>query len=572
MRIQIARPAALIVPLLAACLSVYAADEPKKPAAVAKPAAKPAAPAAKPGAAPGAAKPAGATAAAPHGPTTASPAAAHGPTTASPAARPATANPGAASRPGAPAGRPEAGGRAPGANNRPLPAGHREVEVRGGGNARLDSRGHVSEVHARGMDIHRGPDGSRRIMAERADHSRVFAERGGRGYVQRPYMYGGREFAHRTYYVNGRAYDRFYNRYEYHGVFLEGYAPRAYFAPAFYGWAYNPWVTPVPYAWGWVGNPWAVYYGGYFTPYPVYPSASLWLTDYMISTSLAAAYQAQVEAAAGAAMAPPPPPAILTPEVKQLIAAEVQRQLALENAEQGQIAQNQQPDPASSGIVRMLSDNNTHVFVAGGSLSVMDNSGQECSLSQGDVVQLVAPPPAGTTAASAVVLAGKGQDCRKGGTVSIELTDLQDMQNHMRETIDQGMGDIQSHPGQGGLPALPVAARAAPVTAPFAAIAPPPDPNAAAEINQQVQAADSLEKDVVAGGPSDNNSTATMAAPPPPAAPAGPPPTLKLGLTFDEVVAAVGQPKNIIDLGNKKTYVYPDMKVFFVGGKVTDIQ
>ena len=60
---------------------------------------------------------------------------------------------------------------------------------------------------------------------ERADHSRIVAERGGRGYVQHPYMYHGHEYGHRTYYEHGRAYDRFYARYPYHGVYVEMYSP-----------------------------------------------------------------------------------------------------------------------------------------------------------------------------------------------------------------------------------------------------------------------------------------------------------------------------------------------------------
>jgi hypothetical protein len=34
----------------------------------------------------------------------------------------------------------------------------------------------------------------------------------------------------------------------------------------------------------------------------------------------------------------------------------------------------------------------------------------------------------------------------------------------------------------------------------------------------------------------------------------------------------MGKPKSIMDLGKKKIYVYPDMKVIFNNGKVTDIQ
>jgi hypothetical protein len=59
--------------------------------------------------------------------------------------------------------------------------------------------------------------------------------------------------------------------------------------------------------------------------------------------------------------------------------------------------------------------------------------------------------------------------------------------------------------------------------------------------------------------------------PPPPAAPAAPQ-TISIGQTPDQVTAALGQPQQIIDLGAKKTYIYKDMKVIFVKGKVSDVQ
>jgi hypothetical protein len=58
----------------------------------------------------------------------------------------------------------------------------------------------------------------------------------------------------------------------------------------------------------------------------------------------------------------------------------------------------------------------------------------------------------------------------------------------------------------------------------------------------------------------------------PPDQPAAPPPTVSLGLTIDQVVAIVGQPDRLADLGSKKIYSYKDMKITFVGGKVSDIQ
>jgi hypothetical protein len=60
--------------------------------------------------------------------------------------------------------------------------------------------------------------------------------------------------------------------------------------------------------------------------------------------------------------------------------------------------------------------------------------------------------------------------------------------------------------------------------------------------------------------------------PPPPDAPAAPPQTLGLGMTIDQVVAILGQPQRVANLGTKQIYSYKDLKVTFVDGKVTDIQ
>jgi hypothetical protein len=60
--------------------------------------------------------------------------------------------------------------------------------------------------------------------------------------------------------------------------------------------------------------------------------------------------------------------------------------------------------------------------------------------------------------------------------------------------------------------------------------------------------------------------------PPAEQAPAAPPATVGIGQTVDEVVAILGQPDKIINLGPKQIYVYKDLKVTFVKGKVTDAQ
>jgi hypothetical protein len=530
------------------------------------------------------------TAGASHGPTTAG-GASHGPTTAGGSRGATTAGAGhTTTAGGANAGRgPGAAGSAHGpanannrmSNGRAVPAGNRVTRSPNGNEIRTRANGRPADVHiaGRGMDVHHGLDGSRRVSVERADHSRIVADRRGRGYVQHPYMYHGHEFAHRTYYRDGRAYDRFYRRYPYHGVYVEAYAPSFYYAPAFYGWAYNPWPAPVVYSWGFAATPWFGFYGGYFAPYPVYPSASLWLTDYLISQSLAAAYadqqaaaqaQASQAAAADYAAAQPAP---LTPDVKQEIADEVQRQIALENQEAQTAAQNNEPDPGSSGIQRMLTDGVRHVFVAGANVDVTDANGTECTVGEGDALQLTGEPvPPDATAANLVMLSSKGgHDCAKGDTVSVGFTDLQDMQNSMRETISTGMNNLQTNQGKGGLPTLPPSAKAAPVKADFTNGAPPPDADAANQINQQAQGADQAEQEALNQAPQGADASAGENAGAA-AAPAGPPKTIAVGQSIDDVVASMGQPKSIVDLGAKKIYVYPDLKITFNNGKVSNVQ
>ena len=451
----------------------------------------------------------------------------------------------------------------------PKPAHSTDKTLASGKEVRTRGDGKVSDIHdsKSGMDVHRGLNGNRRVSVERHDGSRLVAERGRRGYVQRGYSYRGHDFGRRSYYYHGREYNRYYRGYYYRGAYMNVYAPGFYYSPGFYGWAYNPWAVPIAFGWGWGASPWFGFYGGYFQPYPVYPSAAFWLTDYIISQDLQAAYAAHLEAGEvdGAASAAGGPPE-LTPDVKQQIADEVKNQLALENQEAGQNAQNQDVDPASSGIARLLADGRPHVFVAGDALDVVDVNGQECALSDGDALVLRTPPAPDATAANLVVLAGKGgQECPISSTVTVQLTDLQEMQNHMRETIDQGLQDLQAKQGTGGLPQAPPSAQAKPVEPEYASIAPPPDPKDAADIQQQGQQADQVEKEATA-------EAAPAGAAPAASAAQASPSSIELGQTTDQVKAALGAPTRIANLGPKVIYYYDSMKVTFKDGKVSDVQ
>jgi len=50
------------------------------------------------------------------------------------------------------------------------------------------------------------------------------------------------------------------------------------------------------------------------------------------------------------------------------------------------------------------------------------------------------------------------------------------------------------------------------------------------------------------------------------------PANIQVGESVDDVVASLGQPEKIVNLPTKKIYVYKDLKITFVKGKVSDVQ
>jgi hypothetical protein len=88
---------------------------------------------------------------------------------------------------------------------------------------------------------------------------------------------------------------------------------------------------------------------------------------------------------------------------------------------------------------------------------------------------------------------------------------------------------------------------------------------------QQAAGGDANQQQPAAGGDANQQPAAAEAAAAP-AAPAAPPATVEIGQTPDQVTAILGQPEKIINLGPKQIYVYKDLKVTFVKGKVTDAQ
>ena len=71
------------------------------------------------------------------------------------------------------------------------------------------------------------------------------------------------------------------------------------------------------------------------------------------------------------------------------------------------------------------------------------------------------------------------------------------------------------------------------------------------------------------GGQGGQQQAAQQQAPPQPQAE---PQTIEKGQTTDQVQSALGKPDKIVNLGSKQIYVYKDLKVTFVNGKVSDVQ
>jgi hypothetical protein len=82
-------------------------------------------------------------------------------------------------------------------------------------------------------------------------------------------------------------------------------------------------------------------------------------------------------------------------------------------------------------------------------------------------------------------------------------------------------------------------------------------------------AADSGGDQQQAAAPADQGQQQQAAAP---AAAAAPPASVEIGMTPDQVVGILGQPEKVLNIGPKQIYVYKDIKVTFLNGKVADAQ
>jgi hypothetical protein len=188
------------------------------------------------------------------------------------------------------------------------------------------------------------------------------------------------------------------------------------------------------------------------------------------------------------------PPALQPPQqVRQEVALEVQQDVLQEQAAAGKSQGTGYGDPTD--VSTLLSDNRPHFFVSGHDLDLQDNSGRECQVSEGDVLG-VQGTPAGASVSAAIMWSKGGTECAANAVVEVDLKDLQEMHNHMRETMEVGMARLQEKQGQGGLPSAPSDAMGQPAQAAFIPEAPAHDTNAASEINGTLNQSGTAEQEV----------------------------------------------------------------------------
>jgi len=106
------------------------------------------------------------------------------------------------------------------------------------------------------------------------------------GLTSRTFVSGGQVlythvYQRQVWYQNGRAFA------------YEAFVPAVRYPAVYYAWALGAWPRPVIYTWSWQIQPWYPIYGSLFTPYPVYTSPDMWMTDYIIAGSMQRAYLAQ---------------------------------------------------------------------------------------------------------------------------------------------------------------------------------------------------------------------------------------------------------------------------------------
>jgi hypothetical protein len=378
------------------------------------------------------------------------------------------------------------------ARQRPVVNDHREMVGRSIKERRPADGGVMGGTHLAGGG--RVPEVSRGLAG-----GRVRVVRYGNtlsGTVERPIRPG---LTSRTYVSGGHVlYSHVYQRHVWHqfgrAFAYETFVPAVRYPGVYYAWALAAWPRPVTYTWGWQAQPWYPRYRFVFTPYPVYASPDLWMTDYIIAQSMQTAYQAQTVASASepappgtpaapaadssvavpaaqpsdAAPAPQPsaaPPALqssgtpsaplalppaITPQVKAQLNAQIKVQL-----QERQAAAATPATLTTQSTPPALRPNHVFFQVVQPLNVPSGTANGHCSLSANDYIKRTGAMSQDDWMIPVVVELSERSDCPEGLQTRIGLNDLNAMENEQEAQVLEAMQAASKSMGPNGPPSGP---------------------------------------------------------------------------------------------------------------------
>ena len=303
----------------------------------------------------------------------------------------------------------------------------------------------------------------------------------------------------RTFVSGGHVlYTHVYQRHIWHAFgrafAYETFVPAVRYPAVYYGWALAAWPRPVAYTWGWQVQPWYPLYGSLFTPYPVYASPDLWMTDYIIAQSMQTAYQAQAAVPASepspqGALAPPTPdpagaapaaqssaavpapqpsyappapqssdtpsapaatPPAITPQVKAQLNTQIKVQL-----QERQAAAATPATLTTQSTPPALRPNHVFFQVVQRLEVPSDMANRYCSLSANDYIKRTGGMSNDDWMIPVVVELSGPADCPEGLRTRVGLNDLNAMENEQEAQVMEAMQAASKSLGPNGPPSGP---------------------------------------------------------------------------------------------------------------------
>jgi hypothetical protein len=280
------------------------------------------------------------------------------------------------------------------------------------------------------------------------------------------------------------------------GFAYQTFVPPVRYPGVYYAWALAAWPRPISYSWGWQVQPWYPMYGSLFTPYPVYTSPDLWMTDYIIAQNMQTAYQAQTVAPASepapqstpaaaapdssvavpaaqpgdAALAPrpsdappvprssatPSAPAAMPPAITPQVKAQLNAQIKVRLQEQQSEAATATPATLTTQSTPPALRPNHVFFQVVQPLDVPSGTAnRHCSLSADDYIKRTGTMSKDDWMIPVVVELSGPSDCPEGLQTRIGLNDLNAMENEQEAQVLEAMQAASKSMGPNGPPSGP---------------------------------------------------------------------------------------------------------------------